>query len=389
MRVCYVAEYGNRVAGSEQSLLNVIACEKEFGVDPVILFYRDWEFVQVAWEQGIQTAVINGKNPVAEKNISLYRKFKSKLRHPYNVLHIGQACRFLQDNKIELVHLNSVLCCPTVAYAARRLGISYIWHIREFLDEDHDQRFVEEKKMLHLMGEADRVVAISDAVRRKWEPLLGRKVQLIYNGLPKEQYFFQRSDLLCSSLVRMVIVGRIVEGKGQMDAVLAIEQLTKLGHRNFRLTIVGYRDAGVYEKDLYEYVKSHGLEQCISVQEFTYDLQGIRKDHDIGLVTSRAEAFGRVTIENMLAGLLAVGTNSGGTPELITDGVTGFLYEPGDVQSLCRVLLMIEERKEEMRKVAEAGQKYAEKNFLIENTAKKIYKMYQDVNNAGGGIPNT
>ena len=50
---------------------------------------------------------------------------------------------------------------------------------------------------------------------------------------------------------------------------------------------------------------------------------------DIGLTCSRNEAFGRTTVEALLMGKPVIGTNTGGTVDLISDGVDGLLYPPG------------------------------------------------------------
>ena len=55
---------------------------------------------------------------------------------------------------------------------------------------------------------------------------------------------------------------------------------------------------------------------------------------DVVLMCSRREAFGRVTVEGMKLGKPVIGTRSGGTPEIVQEGETGFLYAPGDAQEL-------------------------------------------------------
>ena len=49
---------------------------------------------------------------------------------------------------------------------------------------------------------------------------------------------------------------------------------------------------------------------------------------------SRAEAFGRVTVEAMKLGLPVIGAARGATPELVRDGWNGLLYAHGDANEL-------------------------------------------------------
>jgi glycosyltransferase involved in cell wall biosynthesis len=56
---------------------------------------------------------------------------------------------------------------------------------------------------------------------------------------------------------------------------------------------------------------------------------------------SRCEAFGRVTVEAMKLGLAVVGSNTGGTLDIVQHDVNGLLYEAGDVQDLARKIAEI------------------------------------------------
>jgi glycosyltransferase involved in cell wall biosynthesis len=55
---------------------------------------------------------------------------------------------------------------------------------------------------------------------------------------------------------------------------------------------------------------------------------------DVLLVPSRREPWGRVAAEALTAGVPVVAADAGGLPEIVRDGVDGFLYPPGDVAAL-------------------------------------------------------
>ena len=55
---------------------------------------------------------------------------------------------------------------------------------------------------------------------------------------------------------------------------------------------------------------------------------------DVALSCSELEELPRVVVEAMKCGAAVLGTRSGGTTELITEGWNGYLYEPGDVSEL-------------------------------------------------------
>lgn len=164
-----------------------------------------------------------------------------------------------------------------------------------------------------------------------------------------------------------------------MDAVKAIEYLLENGVRNVHLRIVGYRGINKAEQELKSYIEEKGLKKNVELFDFTYDLIQYRSSSDIGLTCSRAEAFGRVTIENMMAGLLTIGADSGGTPELIEHGETGLLYEYGNYIQLAELIQYAMNNRETVRKIALEGQKNALQNFSIEKTAQNIKEIYDEI----------
>lgn len=386
MKVCYVADYAKKVSGSGQSLLDLIAELKKDGVEPYIVCHRPCELLEIAEERGIHTQMIGFKIHVIPKRIDGAKaRLKDIAKRVYNRALLREATGFLRDNGIDIVHLNSLLSADIWALAARKAGIAYVWHIREYMGSDHDRVILNMRQMMRYLAQADAVIAISRSVKDHWDPRFHGSAQLIYNGLSTETYSAGDSKFR-SDIVRCLIVGRVVEGKGQMDAVRALERALKAGKSNLRLTIVGFRAFDPYELRLKDYIEEHGLGPYIDLVDFTYDMAPYRESSDIGLMCSRAEAFGRVTIEYMMSGLLVFGTNAGGTPELIRDGTDGYLYEFGDSEQLARLMICADENRAQARAMAKRGQAKAMERFTIGRTAQEVLKVYDTIKNKRGGM---
>lgn len=378
MKVCYVADYGTKISGGHQSLLNLINEVKCNGIEPFIVCHKNWELITYAESIGINTKVVSGKIYTVSTNDNGMLKYaKYIVKRVYNSIHYRQVKKWLKDNKIELVHLNSMLSSEMWAKAAYECGIPYVWHIREFLDADFNRRLVNKNYIYKYVKRASTVIAISTAIKTFWDNETGIECNLVYNGLQKDDYF-DETDKFTDNCLRCVVVGRITEGKGQIDVVKAVEKLHKQGI-NVKLTLVGYRDLTEYEKSIKQYVDDNHLNDYIQLMDYTYNLKSIRARHDIGITSSRAEAFGRVTIENMLSGMLAIGTNSGGTPELIEDKVTGYLYEFGNYEQLAKLIQDAWANIDETRKIAKEGQRIVVERFTINKTAENVMEIYHRV----------
>jgi glycosyltransferase involved in cell wall biosynthesis len=84
------------------------------------------------------------------------------------------------------------------------------------------------------------------------------------------------------------------------------------------------------------------------------------------------EPFGRVVAEAMLAGRPVVASAAGGVMEIVQDGKTGFLFEPGNVAALVARLESVLANAAASAAIAAAGRRWAEANFTIPAMVKQI-----------------
>lgn len=375
INVCYVLEKGRSFNGSEQSLFNVIHEMQKKNVNVFVVCHVKRDLLSLFEKNGVKTAVIKGARPtrtVGHKSmVDIAKKIRITLNIPIAVL-------FLKRNKIDLVHANTSFTSPTMMLAARLLNIPYIYHTREFLEEDHSYELVS-KSYYQLMADASEVICISKSVKDSWEKKLGRECKLIYNGIPLAPVYAEREELFNNQKLRILSIGRVVTSKGQMDIVKAVDRMVHSGFTNVHVEIVGFRGNNAYEDAIKQYIQEHSLSSYIDCYEFTSDLQDYRLHANVGILSSTAEAFGRVTVEYMASGLLTIGTNSGGTPELIEHGKTGFLYEYGNVDELASLLMNISKNYGSMEQIAKFGQKDTMSRYSIERNAEQIYQTYCDV----------
>ena len=93
---------------------------------------------------------------------------------------------------------------------------------------------------------------------------------------------------------------------------------------------------------------------------------------------SRDEAMGRVTVEAMASGLPVIGHARGGTPELVRDGITGFLYTDGAEALAARMLELVGDLSRAKR-MGRGGAEEASKRFTVEGYASEVLAVYRSV----------
>ena len=106
------------------------------------------------------------------------------------------------------------------------------------------------------------------------------------------------------------------------------------------------------------------------------------QNYDIGIICSKSEGFGRVTVEYMMNELPVIGTNTGATPEIILDGETGFLFELDDYEMLASKIKILLEDIDLRKKMGIAGRKRAENEFNESKMTQQIYEIWWTTKNS-------
>ncbi len=136
------------------------------------------------------------------------------------------------------------------------------------------------------------------------------------------------------------IIGRYDPHKGQEYLIKALAKIRDAGLEAEGL-LLGEEtrgEEGGYLPHLEHLVKELGLEDKVHFRPFLDAVEKAYYALDIFVMSTPNETYGMVTIEAMSCGLPVVGSNGGGTRELVQAEKTGLLFEPGDVDSLSESL---------------------------------------------------
>ncbi|MBS1679503.1 MAG: glycosyltransferase [Actinobacteria bacterium] len=105
---------------------------------------------------------------------------------------------------------------------------------------------------------------------------------------------------------------------------------------------------------------------------------------DIGALSSDFEGSPLSVMEYMEAGKPVVATNVGGLPDLVVEGVNGFLVERQDPAALAAALVALLRDPELARRMGEAGRTRRREEFSIEATARRCGELYEELMVAKG-----
>ncbi len=386
MKVALIASDNNASSGAFLSMTNLALQLNELNVETVIVIPPDGPFVgpgdgeAILKEKGLRYYVVPSISWVVpgwypEKILVSLGQIKRLWK---NKVYARKLTKILKKEHVDLVHINTSYSCFG-AFAAKQAGIPYVWHIREFLEEDQGNRFYFPRYAHRLMSHASLVIAISNSIYEKYSKVIKKeKIKVIYNGIDTAEFYMPSRKIFQSSQITLCYVGGLSELKGTDDLIEACRLLNERGYKDsYRLLIAG-RGNEVYEAQLEEKIGQYHLDN-IHMLGFRTDVPHVLEQADVSIVTSRYEAFGRVTVEAMLSGNLVLGADSAGTKELLQDGTLGVLYECGNPESIMEKVVYIIENRSSLTDKADAARAYMKEHMSARRNAENIYREYRRI----------
>lgn len=219
------------------------------------------------------------------------------------------------------------------------------------------------KVVVKCAGEASKVRAVSPTIN----PLT------IYNGV--EMCAFEPSrPPQAGEPLRLVCVARFIKHKGHERLFMAMEELKALGV-DVTLELVG---TGVEEDNYRKVVQEKGLGDRVVFSGYVPRDQVARhySDAHVFVLPSDNEGMSVSTLEAMAAGLPLVVSRTGGTDELIDEGVNGITFAFNDVTGLVAALLRLARDPDGVARMGRASLEKV-RQFTWERAALDYSKLFE------------
>lgn len=348
LHVCLIS-HSSGLEGAERSLLELVdSLVSERGALCTVVLPNEGPLAKMLNEKGAATMQVDYGWWCAGETATELEMSRQMALGCSQVQRLASA---LEGSKPDVI-VSNTLVIPWGALAAAKLDIPHVWWVKEFGKLDHDLKFFLEfdDVVTIIESSSNHIVTTSSAVR----DLLFADVDddlcsvayndrvAVPNGTNSGSRYFRFPQS-----TKLLFAGRVTEAKGLDDAILALKTLVEDDH-DFELCVIGTVDTP-FGREMRQLVSETGLTDRVHFSGFVENVREVIEEADLVLMCSKCEAFGRITAEAMLSGRAVVGTNTGGTVELIDDGATGFLYSPGNSDELADKIRFFVDRPDAAR----------------------------------------
>ena len=286
--------------------------------------------------------------------------------------------RHLRSNQIAVANSFDFYSNLMLIPAARWAGVTAIFGShRQIGDLLTPAQFMAQRAAFHF---CDRVICNSrsaaDALRDRGG-LAERKLVVIGNALPDALFEETRPSVpKVDGMLRVGMIARMNDSSKNHRGFLGMA--AKLASKYPKLEFFLAGD-GPLRAEIGAEAASLGLASKVKFLGDRRDISAVLASVDVSVLTSRTESLSNVILESMAAEIPVVAARVGGNPELVQDGVTGYLVPEGDDEAFAEAVGKLLDSQGMRDEFGRAARSVARKRFSLRSIARQYEELYFSV----------
>jgi L-malate glycosyltransferase len=311
------------------------------------------------------------------------------INRPYDLRAIWRLFCLLRREKVDVLHIHSPYPAILGRIAAR------FARVRAVIYTEHNilERFHPLTKLGNVLTYPlnDAMIAISDAVShsmKRWKTARGRRIDTIHNAIDFSAIEALRVD---PKAVRAelgindhnLVVGNVAHIQPQKGHAYLIQaaRLVLEQYPDVTFVIVGGEKFPGGIGELEKLAERLSIRDKVIFTGFRNDALRLMASFDIFVLPSVWEGFGIVLLEAMASGKPVIGTAVGGIPEVIEEGVNGYLVEPRNPQQIAAKIMHLLKNEALRNQMGEKGKQMVRDKYDVRDMVKSIENLYISVLN--------
>ncbi len=312
---------------------------------------------------------------------------KLNVFHKHDPRHYFQLKEYIKRHPCDLMHIHvwNPASCRYAFMAANKYNLPLVVTEHDPFELPKFKKYIKNKLMKHVQ----KIVTVShsnEKLMQKLYPDLKNYTTTVLNGIDSTWF---ESQLLNFSETKMkefreeefgaddntkviLTVAELHERKGLEYLIKAMPAILKKMD-NLKLIIVG---KGPQQQELDKLIEKENLANNIKLLGHRKSIPKIMASANLFVLPSVKEAFGLVILEAMAAWLPVLASNVGGIPEIIEDGVNGFLIEPKNSEKLSKKILELFNENFKFEEYIKNAQLILKDKFDAKSMAKQYEEIY-------------
>ena len=331
-----------------------IVCYPTFGGSGVVatelgleLAHRGHEIHFITYRQPVRLALLNSKVYYHEVNVPEYPLFHYQ---PYELALSSKLVDMVKLYKIELLHVHYAIPHAYAGYMAKQMlkdegiiipMVTTLHGTDITLVGNHP---FYKTAVSFSINKSDIVTSVSQSLKDDTYKLFNikKEIHVIPNFIELDK-IRNESQISCHRSVMAKKEERIVTHISNFRKVKRIPDIIKIFYKiqekiPAKLMMVGDGPEKVKAEQL---CKELGIEEKVIFFGNSSEIDQILSYSDLFLLPSETESFGLAALEAMAWSVPVISSNSGGLPEVNFDGISGYLSNVGDVDSMAANALKI------------------------------------------------
>lgn len=299
---------------------------------------------------------------------------------PYSIAVASKIAELARYEGLDLVHVHYAVPHAVAAALARQIALPLDLPFVVTLHGTDVTLFGGDESLrpavVWSLKQAAAVTAVSDHLAASAEAAFGlARVRRIYNFIEPREWAGRspalRARYAAAGEAVLVHVSNFRPVKNLGDVVRVFARVA--ARRPARLLLVGEGpDAGTARRLAHEL----GQEARVHFLGAYEDVAEVLAAADVFVLPSSEESFGLGALEAMAAGVPVVASCVGGLPEVVVDGVTGYLCPAGQIDAMARAC---ERLLDDLRRFRAAAARHAAESFPAERIVPQYEDLYRDV----------
>ena len=331
-------------------------------------------------ERGIYSILVctAGSKIFSEAKAFADKIYAIPMRGDVDILFIWRLMRIIKKENPDIVHLHSRRGADVLGGIASKLsGLKTILTRR--VDNPESPFIVTHKYRLY-----DKVIVISEGIKKilKQEGIPLEKIECVHSAVDIEKYsiscdkgwIIKEFDLPSSSKL-IGVIAQLIKRKGHIYLIKAIPEVLNF-FPEARFIFFG---KGYLEDELRRLCKIMEIENYVIFAGFRDDIGRILSCLDLLVHPAEMEGLGVSLLQASASGAPIVAADVGGIPEIVKDGINGFLVPPKNPGEIAKAIIKVLSNPALAKEMGRAGRRIVEKEFSIDKMVNGNLLVYKEI----------